>query len=178
MNAQRPAAIAGRFEAKKHAFRQTQEGVVISFVLHPNDVTPELAAAPLGTILEIAYREPGEEPETPVAELVKPKPAKERRPWDTMSRAQQSGVLCADRQFQQWLRAAKPGTWSAAIDTLDMPDTSPPTDEDITARMVRVLCDVSTRRNLDAFDEAGKKWDALVVTYRQAASQMAQDFTR
>ena len=38
-----------QIECKKHAYRQTQDGLVISFVVHPNDITPELASAPLGT---------------------------------------------------------------------------------------------------------------------------------
>ena len=33
----RSAVIPG-FEAKKHAYRQTQDGVVVSFVVDPQDV--------------------------------------------------------------------------------------------------------------------------------------------
>lgn len=42
-------APAFHFEAKKHAYRQTQDGIVVSFVVHPNDVCADLAIAPLGT---------------------------------------------------------------------------------------------------------------------------------
>jgi len=48
-------------EAKKHAFRQTQDGVIISFVLHPQEVPPELALAPLGTRVMLAVAEIGDD---------------------------------------------------------------------------------------------------------------------
>ena len=35
-------------EAKKYAYRQTKDGMVLSFVLHPDDVPKEIATAPIG----------------------------------------------------------------------------------------------------------------------------------
>ncbi len=40
--------IAESFEAKKYAYRQTKDGMVLSFVLHPDDVPKEMATAPIG----------------------------------------------------------------------------------------------------------------------------------
>ena len=36
------------FEAKKYAYRQTKDGMVVSFVIHPDDVPKEMATAPIG----------------------------------------------------------------------------------------------------------------------------------
>jgi uncharacterized OB-fold protein len=51
-------------EAKKHAYRQTQDGVVVSFVLHPQDMPEGLATAPLGTRYVLAFVELNDD-ETP-----------------------------------------------------------------------------------------------------------------
>ena len=45
------------FEAKLLGFRRTQDGVVVSYVVHPSDVSAELAIAPLGTRYMVAVAE-------------------------------------------------------------------------------------------------------------------------
>lgn len=198
MNTQRPqlAAITGRFAG--FALIKTRD--TAQFVIEVNGEDADAALAALGGLprpgvdrwVAVALLkskpderasangkppefESGNEGSTPSARA---NAEKKRVPWDTMKLAAQAGVLCADRNFQMWLRGAKPGTWSVAIDTLDAPDTSPPTDEDITAQMVRVLCDVSTRRDLDIDEAAGRKWSRLVTEFRAATGQMAQDYGR
>jgi uncharacterized OB-fold protein len=65
-----PAAVARESalhcEAKKHSYRQTQDGVVLSFVLHPQDVPSSLATAALGTryILALVELNDDETPKT------------------------------------------------------------------------------------------------------------------
>lgn len=44
-------------EALKYAYRQTSKGVVISFLLHPNEVPKELATAPINTRVLLAVAE-------------------------------------------------------------------------------------------------------------------------
>jgi hypothetical protein len=85
--------VSGHMEAKKHAYRQTQDGVVISFVVHPSDVNPALAAAALGTVYMLGWAEvePGEQ---------KPK---EQRSWADLRPSQQAGIACGDPAFQHWL---------------------------------------------------------------------------
>lgn len=58
--------IAIHCEAKKHAYRQTQDGVVVSFVLHPQEVPDGLATAALGTRYMLALVAIGDD-EQPVA---------------------------------------------------------------------------------------------------------------
>lgn len=56
-----PAAVArenaAHCEAKKYAYRQTKDGVVLSFVLHPNEVPPNVATAAIGTRYVLALVE-------------------------------------------------------------------------------------------------------------------------
>jgi hypothetical protein len=47
-------AAASHCEGKKHAYRQTQDGVVIAFLLHPSEIPATLALDPLGTRYLIA----------------------------------------------------------------------------------------------------------------------------
>lgn len=49
--------MEGAFEARKWGWRQTKEGIVVSFLVHPNDINAVLAIAPLGTIYAIGFRE-------------------------------------------------------------------------------------------------------------------------
>ncbi len=56
-----PAAVArqsaAHCEARKIAYRQSKEGVVISFVLHPNEIPDSVATAALGTRFLLALVE-------------------------------------------------------------------------------------------------------------------------
>jgi hypothetical protein len=45
----------GSFEAIKYAYRQTKDGFVLSFVVHPSDMTDDMATAPIGQRFMIAY---------------------------------------------------------------------------------------------------------------------------
>lgn len=44
-------------EAKKYAYRQNQDGVVVSFILHPTEIPKELATAAIGTRYVLALVE-------------------------------------------------------------------------------------------------------------------------
>jgi len=52
---------ASHCEVKKHALRQTQDGIVVAFVVHPSDVPASLQLAPLGTRYMLALVEIGED---------------------------------------------------------------------------------------------------------------------
>jgi hypothetical protein len=54
-------AAATHCEARKTAYRQTKEGVVVSFVIHPNDVPDSVALAQLGTRYLLALVEIGDD---------------------------------------------------------------------------------------------------------------------
>ena len=104
-------------EAKKHAYRQTQDGVVISFVLHPQEVPDGLALAPLGTRFSLVVVEIGDD-EQPVKNVAAngsqaatrevvagdtaPSPA--RRPFTSLPLPQQAALLCQDKVFWSFIR--------------------------------------------------------------------------
>jgi hypothetical protein len=148
--------VPGHFEAKKHAYRQCQDGIVISFVVHPNDLSAEVATAPLGTRYMVAFAQIGDD-EQPTEQ---PKPERPKQSWSSMSRAQQAGILCNDRNFANWLGYndyETNGAWvSYAIG------------------QVYHICGVGSRALLDSTPDTAKKWDALVSKYRQATGQMAE----
>ena len=77
---------------------------------------------------------------------------KPRRPFDRMIRAQQAGILCADQQFQGWLRVLS--------------------EAEATEEIYR-RCNIASRRDLNFDVEAAVIWDGLVTDYRIATGQMA-----
>jgi uncharacterized OB-fold protein len=44
-------------EVKKYAYRQTKDGVVLSFVLHPQEIPADVASAAIGTRYVLALVE-------------------------------------------------------------------------------------------------------------------------
>lgn len=144
--------MTAHFEAKKHAYRQTQEGVVVSFVVHPNDVSSELATAPLGTRYMMAFAEIGDDGK-PIQKKAAEKPKEEKRSWSSMSYAQRSGILRNDRQFMNWLQ-------------VDNPDDA--------ADIIRRKCGVESCSMIDGIPLAKQKFDAMETQFRQATGQFAE----
>lgn len=115
--------MTAHFEAKLHGFRRTQDGVVISYVIHPNDLSSEIALAPLGTRYMVAFAEiaddgteaelartHGPQPESPIT-MAKPnadkaEPLKERRPFASLPLSQQAAIRCQDNDFKLWIGAS------------------------------------------------------------------------
>lgn len=64
--------LAIHCEARKIAYRQTRDGLVVSFVIHPNDMPDTLATAPLGQryMLALAAIGDDEQPIAPVAQRI------------------------------------------------------------------------------------------------------------
>ena len=145
-------------EAKKHAYRQTQDGVVVSFVLHPSEIPDGLAIAPLGTRYMIALVEIGDD-EQPKAgsskgrtsdfesenEGLNPSPAAK---WSTLTPAQQAGILCNDPAFEKFMSEVHNFTHA------DVP------------LMVRQHCNVDSRKDILPDSYAGRRWRELVSDYR------------
>lgn len=136
-------AAAIHCEAKKHAYRQTQDGVVVSFVIHPQEVPDGLALASLGTRYMLALAEIGDD-EKPV----KPRAGGEsKRSWDDLSYAEQAGIRCGEPAFQKFIGEMHDGYGD-------------------TAENVRDFCDVESRRDIKRDTDAGRRWEALEAKYR------------
>lgn len=66
-------------EAVKAAYRQTKDGLVVSFVIHPNDMPNALAVAPLGTRYMLALAQIGDD-EQPVSPADIPSTTRKENP--------------------------------------------------------------------------------------------------
>lgn len=142
--------MEGHFEAKKHSYRQTQDGVVVSFVIHPHDVTPEFAAAPLGTIFMVGYATPQENG---------PGTTTERQKTEQHRLVKLAAVLCGDERFRDWFLVHMP-----------------PYDRNAETCAVALRLDlrIASRRELATNQDAAAKFEALVTRYRQETGQMAE----
>lgn len=170
------------FEAKKHAYRQTQDGIVVSFVVHPNDLPKALALASLGTRYMVGVEEIGDD-EKPkdnraakreASEDAPRETVKERREFKTLSLAQQSGIRCHDDRFQGFLSERRPQVWkdfceSAAVEGATLAD--------VASAVVKELCGIQSRSQLGRGTDADQIWrelctefDAWETTQRYAGS--------
>lgn len=109
------------FEGVKIAYRQTKDGVIVSFVVHPNEVPDGLATAPLGSRYVVALVQVGDdEKPLPINQPAKgiktftaatapddPKPAGAKRDWRDVQPAAQSGIRCAEPTFRAFLRETR-----------------------------------------------------------------------
>src|SRR5262245_7514571 len=103
--------------AKKIAYRQSKDGMVISFVLHPQEVPDKLATDPIGTSYMLALVEiddatgqpRGGDAHEPAKPTVDTAPRSQatgggaRKSWGEMTPSAQAGLLCNDRAFQKYL---------------------------------------------------------------------------
>lgn len=145
--ADQAVAASVHFEAKKHAYRQTQDGVVISFVMHPGDVAATLATAPLGTRYVVALVEVSDDetPVSPEAQEQRTKPAKDRRPWSSLPPSQQAAIRCNEGPFQDFIAERFGGMPSA----------------DNAALEVRNWCGVASRSQIIEGSLPGRIWGDL-----------------
>lgn len=97
------------FEAIKYALRQSKDGTVVSFVIHPNDLDPELQCLPIGTRVMIGWAAISDD-EKPVA---RPDNAEhsDQGPWSEPPQvpkrertlSEEAFFCCKDARFQDWL---------------------------------------------------------------------------
>lgn len=179
-NASIARANAMHCEAKKHGYRQTQDGVVVSFVLHPQEVPDLLATASLGTRYMLALVEVADD-ESPKEVVPNPAPQLSgqhnepprsvrgvRHPsgaksWHTMRPSQQAGVLCNDPVFWKFLNegvrleanGAVKKTWSRRVENVQD-----------AANAVRHLCAVNSRADIGLKNDSGEHWREIVSLYR------------
>lgn len=133
------------FEAVKYAYRQSRDGVVVSFVVHPNDMPAELSASHIGARYMIALVELGDDE--------KPKKPN-KKDWREMTPASQAAIRCQDQQFRKFL-AAEHGFETK--------------DKDEAATAVRKMCGVASRMELATNHKARTLWFNIDTQYREWA---------
>lgn len=99
---------AQHFEALKYSLRQSKDGVVVAFVVQPDDVQPELLSLPVGARVMIAWSQigddekPGQKTYGPGLLAASSKP--DRKPFHTLPLVMQCSIRCEDKQFDYYLR--------------------------------------------------------------------------
>ena len=139
------------FEAKRDAFRQSKDGIIVSFVVHPNDLTPELASAPLGTRYVVALAEIGDDEQPKQTQPTEPKSDGEK----AVIRAV---MLCKDPEFQRW-----------AATELNWPD-----NEDGARNAILAACDIQSRSELKDNVDARMKLYRLITRFESETGRMAE----
>ncbi len=179
----------GAFEARKWGWRQTKEGIVVSFLVHPNDINAALAIAPLGTIYALGFREmpDGDQSVAPSTDAgcgstapagtvntpadAPPEPAvaggapKLKRCFSELPRSAQAAMLCETPAFQPWV-----------IDSHE-PWAAMPADKHTATGFVREACDVVSRREFDTNVARGQRWDIIYIQYMRETGQLAEERT-
>ena len=105
------------------------------------------------------FPQPGREVSVAVArikmqEQATPEQADGHKRFEDIPRPQQAGILCHDKAFVKWLGAG---------------------DANGAAAILRQRLGVESRADLKENTEAARKWDALVIQFRQDTGQMARD---
>jgi hypothetical protein len=84
------------------------------------------------------------------------------RDFHEMPRAQQAGIRCHDRDFQEWLGV--PGKY---LDT--------PRGADFAAHIVRGQCGIDSRAELATDNDAAIEWDLMLKEYEEREPFTSRD---
>jgi hypothetical protein len=166
-------AAAAHCEARKIGYRQSKEGMVVSFAIHPDEMPDSLAVACLGARYMLALVEIGddEEPVTHAASEMPRETRVEKAPSDARIDTNNSAarerfralgkpeqmvtkcaMLCGTAQFRLWLH-------NTTLDG-DFFDT-----EEEAAIEVRYRCGIKSRSELASNDRAAAIWQQMVTDY-------------
>ena len=160
-------------EMVKYALRQTKEGIVVSFVVHPNDIPAALQVSHIGSRWmaalvqigedELPVKQPAKEampdnrfipqqPDTrPRQENDKPVGAKEKREWNELQAPQQAGIRAHDPRFWAFLREEK---------------GHPAVNEERAATTIRIICGVHSRTEFGTNPHKRAEWVKLDAEYQ------------
>ena len=131
-------------EVRKIGYRQSaKDGLVITFAVHPNDMSPALAGAPIGTRYMAALVEIGDD-EKPIEQPAK---AVGKRKWGELTSAEQAGIVCEEPLFATYVKEISPGD-GEPVDYL------------------RRYCQVESRSELNTNEDAKARWQILQSKYR------------
>lgn len=163
-------------EAKLHGFRRTQDGVVVSFVLHPAEVPRALALDPLGTRYMLAMAAIGDDerpvqnpaaqtPERPAASTPEQRgggaslSGKERyRNSSDMEKAvARAALLPKDERFRRWI--SKRAGFIC--------------DEQDAAEYIRRECGIRSRAEIVTSDAAYRAFLQIETDFKIASGEMA-----
>lgn len=146
--------------AKKISYRQSKDGIVVSFLVHHAEMPDKLAVADLGTSYMLALVEiddndqPKAAQERALAPVPEPLPAR-------VAAVQRAGYLCKDKRFQQFLKEEFAGGWKL-FDGRSVTGM----DEETAIKFVRWRCGVKSRSEIKDNTEAHARWQELDAAYQ------------
>ena len=150
----------------KCAYRQSKEGFVISFVIHPQDKHPELSDAPIGSQWQlqlVPLDEHGNSPDAGSDALAREAGSNNGDVTGPASRlTKQAGMCCKDPRF-----------WAFLTEN-DMPVIG----AESAALAVRFICHVESRKEFIPGTAAGDRWGALYdkfILWRDAPEMYGND---
>lgn len=153
-----PDMFEGRLVGYSKQSRKDGDWIEVRFHIHPNDVTPALAAAPLKTIFMVAAV-PAQKTEKAASEPEKPG----KRHWDEIPLAEQAGIRCNDDRFVEWLVGKYHSAWQT--------DEGPMLAQGI----VRRECHVNSRSEIQEGTKAALRWRALDREFQQAHGLITEE---
>jgi hypothetical protein len=134
------------FEAVKYAYRQNREGIVVSFVVHPNDIPDGLSTSRIGTRFMVALVEIDDNEQARPQPDNKPLLIEAKRTWNDFQPAQQAGIRSHDVRFAQFLEEEYVVFWDKFSDA---------------AKCIRAICDVHSRSQLGTDHSKRVLWNQL-----------------
>lgn len=146
-------------EMVKYALRQTKDGIVVSFVVHPNDIPAALQVSHIGSRWMAALVQIGDD-EQPVkevsAEAAQPRQESTSKPtgkrdWRDLQPAQQAGIRANEASFAAFLRETRPDDWHECGDD--------------PAECIRLVCGVNSRAMIGVNQRARVIWHQLDSAY-------------
>lgn len=99
-------------------------------------------------------------------------------PWSEKSAATQAGIRCADVRFQAWLKNYAAGNWRDQVQEAAKHGDGPPPPEMVAAYVVRDLCNVESRADIDAYPAALSAWQAMDTAFMQDIGLLAKEMGR
>jgi hypothetical protein len=138
--------LSGHFEAKKIAWRQTKDGLVLALAVHPDDMPKEMALSALNTRYMIAFSEIGDDEKPVTRTQAEHSEAAPKKPWSEYSRSQQAAILVNDQAFRDYFCGAGSG-------------------EAICDKNLKAHFHITSKRELD--DPSNhNRWDEFVALYK------------
>lgn len=152
-------------EMVKYAYRQSKDGVVVSFVVHPDEVPAALSTSRIGARYVVVLVQVGDDElpiKQPAKERTRTPPVspqatasleteKPRRDWRDVQPAAQAGIRCAEPMFQAFLRETRPDDWHESRDA---------------AACVRLICGVESRVELGTKHAARVIWHQIDTAFQ------------
>lgn len=164
----------GHFECKVSGRRESANGIFLTLQVQPDDYSADLAMLRVGSALMVGWSEVVDSTVHPIGPIGSPsqkaaqadlnkahgamvETLKPRTPFHELKLSQQCGIRCGDAQFAMFLVDEYPIASSGSSDP---------------ATVVRALCGVTSRADLDGSRRGREQWEKIESRYQQWLTDM------